>query len=212
MEDSLDKLASNMNTRSMAQRTQKQEIYTTSKKTWSHFALLLILSLKAHLYTASDTMYRGQPLAWNQTLTSKSGIFELGFFTPEKGIPFCKCTNSGMPNYTVAVLLDNGNFILRDKLDNVLWQSFEEQTNTLLPGAKIGYNRLTNKSNIISHGQVQKIQKLHDIVRLMVFVAIMASVLSIRHLFVIAQKDLNQGGQEIGACKTTQEGALGELL
>nr|POF01785.1 receptor-like serine/threonine-protein kinase sd1-8 [Quercus suber] len=198
MEDSLDKLASKMNTRSMAQRSQKQEIYTTSKKAWSHFALLLILSLKAHLYTASDTMYRGQPLAWNQNLTSKSGIFELGFFTPgkshkhyvgiwyktiaeltvvwvanrdcsvsdpsskaleisedgnllitEKGIPFCKCTNSGMPNYTVAVLLDNGNVILRDKLDNVLWQSFEEQTNTLLPGAKIGYNRLTNKSNIL---------------------------------------------------------------
>ncbi|KAL4654939.1 hypothetical protein ACB092_01G415800 [Castanea dentata] len=165
---------------------------------WSPFALLLILSLKAHLSTASDTMYRGQPLAWNQNLTSKSGIFELGFFTPgksdkyyvgiwyktiaeltvvwvanrdcpvsdpsskaleisedgnllitEKGIPFCKCTNSGMPNYTVAVLLDNGNFILRDKLDNVLWQSFEEQTNTLLPEAKIGYNRLINKSNIL---------------------------------------------------------------
>ncbi|XP_023906650.2 G-type lectin S-receptor-like serine/threonine-protein kinase At2g19130 [Quercus suber] len=198
MEDSLDKLASKMNNRSMAQRSQKQEIYTTSKKAWSHFALLLILSLKAHLSTASDTMYRGQPLAWKQTLTSKSGFFELGFFTPgkshkhyvgiwyktiaeltvvwvanrdcpvsdpsskaleisedgnllitEKGIPFCKCTNSGMPNYTVAVLLDNGNFILRDKLDNVLWQSFEEQTNTLLPGAKIGYNRLTNKSNIL---------------------------------------------------------------
>ncbi|KAL0013108.1 hypothetical protein SO802_000177 [Lithocarpus litseifolius] len=198
MEDSLDKLARKMNNRSMAQRSQKQEIYTTSKKAWSHFALLLILSLKAHLSTASDTMYRGQPLAWNQTLTSKSGIFELGFFTPgkshkhyvgiwyktiaeltvvwvanrdcpvsdpsskaleisedgnllitEKGIPFCKCTNSGMPNYTVAVLLDNGNFILRDKLDNVLWQSFEEQTNTLLPEAKIGYNRLTNKSNIL---------------------------------------------------------------
>ncbi|XP_030955354.1 G-type lectin S-receptor-like serine/threonine-protein kinase At2g19130 [Quercus lobata] len=198
MEDSLDKLARKMNNRSMAQRSQKQEIYTTSKKAWSHFALLLILSLKAHLSTASasDTMYRGQPLAWNQTLTSKSGIFELGFFTPgkshkyyvgiwyktraelravwvanrdcpvsdpsskaleisedgnllitEKGIPFCKCTNSGMPNYTVAVLLDNGNFILRDKLDNVLWQSFEEQTNTLLPGAKIGYNTWTSSEN-----------------------------------------------------------------
>ena len=198
MEDSLDKLARKTNNRSMAQRSQKQEIYTTSKKEWSHFALLLILSLKAHLSTASDTMYRGQPLAWTQTLTSKSGIFELGFFTPgkshkyyvgiwykaiaeltvvwvanrdcpvsdpsskalefsedgnllmtEKGIPFCKCTNSGMPNYTVAVLLDNGNFILRDKSDNVLWQSFEEQTNTWLPEAKIGYNRLTNESNIL---------------------------------------------------------------
>ncbi|KAF3953167.1 hypothetical protein CMV_021368 [Castanea mollissima] len=71
-----------MNNRRMAQRSQKQEIYTTRKKAWSHFALLLILSLKARLSTASDTMYRGQSLAWGQTLTSKSGIFELGFFTP----------------------------------------------------------------------------------------------------------------------------------
>ncbi|KAF3945789.1 hypothetical protein CMV_027870 [Castanea mollissima] len=56
------------------------------------------------------------------------------------------------------------------------------------------------------------LQKLHDIVRLMVFVAIMASVLGIRYLLVIAQKDLNQGGQEIEAYKTTREGVLGELL
>uniref|UniRef100_A0A2N9EZJ0 Protein kinase domain-containing protein n=1 Tax=Fagus sylvatica TaxID=28930 RepID=A0A2N9EZJ0_FAGSY len=56
-----------------------------SKKSWCRFALLLliIMSLKAHLSTASDTMYPGQPLAWNQTLISKNGIFELGFFTPE---------------------------------------------------------------------------------------------------------------------------------
>ncbi|KAF3948616.1 hypothetical protein CMV_025411 [Castanea mollissima] len=79
-----------MNNRSMAQRSQKQEIYTTSKKARSPFALLLILSLKAHLSTASDTMYRGQPLAWNQNLTSKSGIFELGFFTPGKSDKYYK--------------------------------------------------------------------------------------------------------------------------
>ena len=38
------------------------------------------MSIKAHLVTASDTMYPGQSLAWNQTLISKSGIFEMGFF------------------------------------------------------------------------------------------------------------------------------------
>uniref|UniRef100_A0A2N9IH89 Protein kinase domain-containing protein n=1 Tax=Fagus sylvatica TaxID=28930 RepID=A0A2N9IH89_FAGSY len=69
----------------MAQRRiLKQE----SKKSWSHLALLLLImmSIKTHLSTASDTMHPGQPLAWNQTLISKNGIFELGFFTPEKTI------------------------------------------------------------------------------------------------------------------------------
>ncbi|GMY04978.1 g-type lectin s-receptor-like serine/threonine-protein kinase [Fagus crenata] len=94
-------------------------VQSISKKSWSHLALLLliIMSLKAHHTTASDTIFPG--------------------------------TNSSMPNPTVAVLLDNGNFILRDNLDNVLWQSFEEQTNTWLPGAKIRYNRHNNRSNIL---------------------------------------------------------------
>ncbi len=82
--------------------------------------------------------------------SSKALEFKDGnLFITEKGNPFCNCTNSSMPNPTVAVLLDNGNFILRDNLDNVLWQSFEEQTNTWLPGAKIRYNRHTNRSNIL---------------------------------------------------------------
>jgi hypothetical protein len=57
-----------------------------SKKSWCRFALLLliIMSLEVHLSTASDTLYPGQPLAWNQTLSSRNGIFELGFFTPGK--------------------------------------------------------------------------------------------------------------------------------
>ncbi|KAF3956824.1 hypothetical protein CMV_018094 [Castanea mollissima] len=83
--------------------------------------------------------------------------------------------------------------------------SFEEQTNTLLPEAKIGYNRLPNKSNILrswtsSENPGTEASQLCDID---VFVATMASVISIRYLFVIAQKDLNQGGQEIGEYKTT---------
>ena len=51
--------------------------------------LFLIMSvLKAHLAAASDTIYPGQSLAWNQTLTSKSGIFEMGFFRPDKSHPY----------------------------------------------------------------------------------------------------------------------------
>ena len=69
-------IASKIYDPSMGRRSQKQEMYTTSrsKVSWSHFALLLlIMSLKSHLSTASDTMYPGQSLALNQTLTSRSG-------------------------------------------------------------------------------------------------------------------------------------------
>uniref|UniRef100_A0A2N9IHP1 non-specific serine/threonine protein kinase n=1 Tax=Fagus sylvatica TaxID=28930 RepID=A0A2N9IHP1_FAGSY len=154
------------------------------------------MSLKVHRSTASDTLYPGQPLAWNQTLGSRNGIFELGFFTPGKSyhyyvgiwykriaeksvvwvanrdspvsdpsssaieisedgylmlqyrrVSYSESGNyeSRIPNSTIGVLLDNGNFILTSKFHNnniVLWQSFDYPTNTWLPGAKIVYDRL----------------------------------------------------------------------
>ncbi|GMP67247.1 hypothetical protein CsSME_00027302 [Camellia sinensis var. sinensis] len=50
-------------------------------------------------------------------------------------------------NSTIAMLLDNGNFVIRDTLDssNVIWQSFDYPTDTYLPGGKIGYNKLKNE-------------------------------------------------------------------
>ncbi|KAM1358703.1 hypothetical protein ACFX2F_045771 [Malus domestica] len=52
---------------------------------------------------------------------------------------------SAVSNSTMAVLLDNGNLVIRDELDSsaVLWQSFDHPTDTGLPGAKLGYNKLT---------------------------------------------------------------------
>ncbi|GMY04994.1 G-type lectin S-receptor-like serine/threonine-protein kinase At2g19130 [Fagus crenata] len=183
---------------------QRRSLKLESNVSWSHLALLLliIMSLEVHLSTASDTLYPGQSLAWSKTLTSRNGIFELGFFTPGKshqyylGIWYKKIaektvvwvangnfpasdpsssalefyedgnlllkergdvllrnlTKSSLPNYsTIGVLLDNGNFILTSKLHNniVLWQSFDDPTNTWLPGAKIGYNRLTHEGKIL---------------------------------------------------------------
>ncbi|KAJ3683550.1 hypothetical protein LUZ60_013777 [Juncus effusus] len=48
-------------------------------------------------------------------------------------------------NSTIALILDTGNFILRDKSNSskILWQSFDHPTNTWLPGAKIGLNKIT---------------------------------------------------------------------
>ena len=156
--------------------------------------------LKAHLATASDTIYLGQFLAWNRTLTSNSGIFEMGFFKPgkslhyklgiwykmiaeftvvwEKNIIYSDSDPASMAlelskdrlwvtqrgvrgdylasysNSTIVVgmLHDDGNFILRNKLDDiVLWQTFEEATDTWLPGAKLwfGFNTISTETNML---------------------------------------------------------------
>ncbi|XP_031119911.1 receptor-like serine/threonine-protein kinase SD1-8 [Ipomoea triloba] len=47
-----------------------------------------------------------------------------------------------------AVLLNTGNLVLRERSnpENIIWQSFDDPTDTWLPGAKLGYNKLTGKS------------------------------------------------------------------
>jgi hypothetical protein len=47
-----------------------------------------------------------------------------------------------------AVLLDEGNLVLRDGSDSSqhLWQSFDHPAHTLLPGSKIGLNKITNEN------------------------------------------------------------------
>ncbi|RWV84167.1 hypothetical protein GW17_00054140, partial [Ensete ventricosum] len=51
-------------------------------------------------------------------------------------------------NSTLAVLLDNGNLQLRDESNEsqVFWQSFDNPTNTWLPGGKVGLNKVTNRN------------------------------------------------------------------
>ncbi|GMY04984.1 G-type lectin S-receptor-like serine/threonine-protein kinase At2g19130 [Fagus crenata] len=139
------------------------------------------MSLKAHLSTASDTLYPGQILSGNQTLTSKSGIFELGFFTLDKslnyyiGIWYKKIAektvvwvanrqNPVSDPYSSAIQLykDGYYLVLREKGNvshhlisslnsqpNSTIGSFDQPTNTWLPGAKIEYDRLNNESTTI---------------------------------------------------------------
>ncbi|XP_042501065.1 G-type lectin S-receptor-like serine/threonine-protein kinase At2g19130 [Macadamia integrifolia] len=55
-------------------------------------------------------------------------------------------------NSTEAVLLDSGNLVVRHKQNSsaFIWQSFDHQTNNFLPGAKVGRNKLTNTSYILT--------------------------------------------------------------
>ncbi|GLT52668.1 hypothetical protein SLA2020_259930 [Shorea laevis] len=58
---------------------------------------------------------------------------------------------SNRSNGSVAVLLDNGNFVLQDFLSRQqLWQSFEHQVNTFLPCAGIGYDLETGERHVLS--------------------------------------------------------------
>ncbi|KAG5545300.1 hypothetical protein RHGRI_017687 [Rhododendron griersonianum] len=164
---------------------------------------LFILSLNTHLSKGSDTIYSGQSLVGNQTITSQDGVFELGFFTPGNsqnyyiGIWYKRAPNktvvwvanrnqpisspfsselklfengnlvlldqsktriwstnstSKTSNSTIGILLDNGNFVLRERLDfsNVIWQSFDYPTDTWLPGGKVGFNRLSNEKQSLA--------------------------------------------------------------
>ena len=56
-------------------------------------------------------------------------------------------------NSTLAIPSSTGNLILRDSSNSskVFWQSFDHPTDTLLPGAKIGWNKITGlKRRLVS--------------------------------------------------------------
>ncbi|TXG55285.1 hypothetical protein EZV62_020541 [Acer yangbiense] len=60
--------------------------------------------------------------------------------------------NSTTTSSIEAVLLDEGNLVLRDRSDNLtdpFWQSFDHPGDTWLPGMKIGFNKRTNVNHLL---------------------------------------------------------------
>ncbi|KAJ1277202.1 hypothetical protein BS78_05G276900 [Paspalum vaginatum] len=55
------------------------------------------------------------------------------------------CSRTKTSSNTAAVLLDNGNLVIQDvsKATRIFWQSFDHPTDVILPGGKIGHNKLT---------------------------------------------------------------------
>ncbi|WOH05692.1 hypothetical protein DCAR_0625112 [Daucus carota subsp. sativus] len=50
----------------------------------------------------------------------------------------------------VAVLLDDGNLVLRNGPSSTLWQSLDYPSDTWLPGSKISYDKRTNKTKTLT--------------------------------------------------------------
>ncbi|XP_062175782.1 G-type lectin S-receptor-like serine/threonine-protein kinase At4g27290 [Alnus glutinosa] len=77
---------------------------------------------------------------------SENGILLL--FGSSSNIPFLLTysTFSGS-NLTEAVLGNDGNFVLRDRSNKstIFWESFDHPTDTWLPGAKLGIDKVTGK-------------------------------------------------------------------
>ncbi|XP_030546312.1 G-type lectin S-receptor-like serine/threonine-protein kinase At2g19130 [Rhodamnia argentea] len=61
-------------------------------------------------------------------------------------------TSSSGSSSAVAVLGDDGNFVLKEGPNSsvTLWQSFDHPTNTWLPGAKIGIDKRRNTSQLLT--------------------------------------------------------------
>ncbi|KAL9453550.1 hypothetical protein AB3S75_009204 [Citrus x aurantiifolia] len=169
------------------------------------FVLFTCFSLKSHVSFGADTISANQSLSGDQTIVSKGGVFEFGFFNPAPGkssnyyigMWYNKVSertivwvaNREQPvsdrfssvlrildgnlvlfnesqlliwstNLTAtsrrsvdAVLLDEGNLVLRDLSNNLsepLWQSFDHPAHTWIPGMKLTFNKRNNVSQLLT--------------------------------------------------------------
>ncbi|XP_047306887.1 G-type lectin S-receptor-like serine/threonine-protein kinase At2g19130 [Impatiens glandulifera] len=167
------------------------------------FSILFLSSMSHASITTVDSISAGESISWNQTITSKSGVFQLGFFKPgessrnyyigiwygklpvqtivwvanretpisdpttsklqlsENGNLIILVNQSKLPIWStnltsdtpitspVMVLHDSGNLVVRSAMNlAIIWQSFDNPTDTWLPGAKLGLNKLTRNRQV----------------------------------------------------------------
>ncbi|KAM7525376.1 hypothetical protein LguiA_015278 [Lonicera macranthoides] len=109
-----------------------------------------------------DTITATQFLTGDQTLVSSDGNFELGFFRltvlldGSQTLIWSTNVNPSSSNSILAVLRDDGNLVLIDGLTSngsnskPIWESFNHPTHTFFPGAKLGYNKLTKRKQMLT--------------------------------------------------------------
>uniref|UniRef100_A0A804HUK0 Bulb-type lectin domain-containing protein n=1 Tax=Musa acuminata subsp. malaccensis TaxID=214687 RepID=A0A804HUK0_MUSAM len=90
----------------------------------------LLYTFSAHTGVADDSLFRGQSLSGGQTMVSRGGKVELGFFAPDSKNQIWSSNSSSSlaSNSSVAVLLDDGNLVLKDNINWFLtsWRNPED--------------------------------------------------------------------------------------
>ncbi|KAB2044174.1 hypothetical protein ES319_D01G071800v1 [Gossypium barbadense] len=105
----------------------------------SLLSLLVLVFLAFQAIDGADTIEQGQHLTYPNTIISAGGEFELGINGDGKLVisddkSDYKVTDTTTSRNTEALLLDSDNLVLRDPSSlEVLWESFDDTTNTILP-------------------------------------------------------------------------------
>ncbi|KAK9937530.1 hypothetical protein M0R45_014311 [Rubus argutus] len=92
-------------------------------------------------------------IAWvanrDTPLTDSSGVLQvtnhgiLVLVNHNKNTVWSSNTSTTAQNVPVAQLLDSGNLVVKDGNETFLWQSFDYPSDTLLPGMKLSWNKIT---------------------------------------------------------------------
>ncbi|MFS7889464.1 putative protein kinase RLK-Pelle-SD-2b family [Helianthus anomalus] len=108
-----------------------------------------------------NTRFTSETVVWvanrdspvSDSFTSKLKIIDGNLVLLDESNSLVWSTNMNSTATPVsATLLDDGNLVLRYGSGSSLpiWQSFDHPTDTLLPGMKLGYNKLTNTNQILT--------------------------------------------------------------
>ncbi|CAN0914741.1 G-type lectin S-receptor-like serine/threonine-protein kinase RKS1 [Linum grandiflorum] len=137
--------------------TQNQSLYVnqTLISAGSRFELGFFKPRNSSNYYLGIWFYKVSKAVWvanreSPILNHSSAVLRfsggnLALFSDESGQVPIWSTDSSTP-CRKAVLQDDGNLVLTgDSDDQILWQSFDNPTDTLLPGAKLGHNKIKGK-------------------------------------------------------------------
>ncbi|KAJ1700772.1 hypothetical protein LUZ63_000551 [Rhynchospora breviuscula] len=104
------------------------------------------ISLQTPVFIANRNAPLTDPATSQLTISSDGNLVLLNGFKTE--VWSTNVTGINLSNKTQAVLEDNGNLVLSyvSNTSDVLWQSIDNPTDTLLPGSKLGLNKTTGIS------------------------------------------------------------------
>lgn len=105
------------------------------------------ISEKTIVWVANRDKPIAYPSRYNSTLVLSGGNL---FLCDVSRIVWRTSFVNSTSNATQAVLLDTGNFVLRDELSNIVWQSFDYATDTWLPGQTLWLEKGTRRIQVLT--------------------------------------------------------------